>query len=145
MSKPSKKSENVSPIAKTAPVAPGSLAGGFDPSKLAVVRNVTLPLLKQTDDQPYYIAIVSGIVQGKAVAQKKGETVMEPAKIMRVVNLQTGQECEMIANSVMQSTFEENYPDQSYVGKAFVVIRHAKQAGKRYHTYTVTEIENPLK
>ena len=120
---------------------PETKSGKFVPKK---IKSVTLPLLKQADDVPYYIAVQTAITKGKEIKQKKGETIMEPAQIMRVVNLETGQECEMIANSVLQSTFEENYPGQKYVGKAFEVIRHAKQQGKRYHTYSVSEIENPL-
>jgi hypothetical protein len=114
------------------------------PFEVKKVKAVTLPLLKQQDDAPLYILVNSKIEEGKEIKQKKGETVMEPAKIMKVVDLTTGQECEIIANTVLRSTFEENYPDDGFVGKAFEIIRHAKSNGKRYHTYSVTEIENPL-
>lgn len=119
-------------------------SAGFDPAKLDVVQNVTLPLLKQEDEKPIYFAVQSKIFQGKEVAQKKGETVMEPADLMRIVDLTDGEEKEIIANSVLKSTLTENYEGESYVGKAFRVIRHAKAQGKRYHTYSIAEIENPL-
>lgn len=112
----------------------------FDPSKYKRVKAITLPLLKQKDDVTCYIKIISEISVGKEVKQKKGETVMAPAQIMRVINLETGEEMEMIANAVLKSTFEENYPDKKYVNKCFAVTRHSKAQGKNYNTYSVEEI-----
>jgi hypothetical protein len=112
--------------------------------KPQIVKHVTLPLLKQQDGVEIYFAITSLIEESKQVAQKKGETIMEAANVFKLVNLETGEEMEMIANSVLKSTLEENYPDGEYLNKAFAVTRHAKEKGKRYNTYSVTEIVNPL-
>lgn len=115
---------------------------GFDPSKLGVVKKVTLPLLKQADDHDYYIVVSSPIFQGKEVVQKKGETEMSAANLMRVIDLTDGEEKEMIANTVLVSTLTEEYGDD-YVNRAFK-IRRSKVEGKRYKSYSVVEIENPL-
>jgi len=119
---------------------PANPVSGFVP---VVVKQVTLPILKKVDDVTAYVAITGKIFTGKQVSGKDAEK-MEPAQLANVVNLETGEECQIICNSVLKSTLEENYENASYVGKAFAITQY-KVAGKRYKNYKISEIENPLK
>jgi hypothetical protein len=65
---------------------------------------------------------------------------MAPAELANVVDLETGEECQIIVNAVLRGVLDEFYPDAGYVGKAFQIVRHAKAAGKRYNTFSVDEI-----
>jgi hypothetical protein len=58
-----------------------------------------------------------------------------------VTNLETGEEMQIIANEVLKSSLEDAYPDASYVGKSFEIVRKPIQKGKKYVTFTITEIE----
>lgn len=112
-------------------------------------RNLTLPVLKQVDEKPFNVKITSAMVQSKAIQQQEGKQKMDPATICQVVNLDSGEEQTLICNSVLASTLNEHYPDNSYVGLCFEVIRHAKPVDaegkptKRYHTYSIAELEAP--
>lgn len=112
--------------------------------KPVILKAVTLPLFKQVDDVPMFLALSGAIYTGKDVKQAAGTVKMEPAELVKCVNLETGEEGELIVNAVLKSTLEESYPSEAYVNKAFQITRKAKTNGKRYHTYSVFEIENPL-
>ena len=101
---------------------------------------ITFPVLKKADDIPIYVKITEPIFTGKEMQTKKGEDEMKPAQIARVVDLETGLVMEMICNAVLESTLNESFPDQGYVGKCFEITQHAKKEGKRYKTYSVWEI-----
>jgi hypothetical protein len=122
----------------------------FDKSKIKKLKSVTLPLLKQEDEKEYYVKITSKFYKGKDINGNttadttdtgKADSVKkkEPPYLCRIVNLETGEEMELIANSVMKSNLEEIYPDSGYVGKCFEVVRYNIQ-GKQYKGYHITEI-----
>jgi hypothetical protein len=129
---------------KTDVDAPNPVAStGF---KFKVKKHVTLPLLKQEDGKPIYIKTTGAIFQAKELegqrARKNAEgQVQQPPHLMHVTNLETGEEMQIIANEVLKSTLEDAYPNESYVGKSFAVERKPIQKGKKYATFTVTEIE----
>lgn len=108
--------------------------------KFDVVKNVTLPLLKQADDTTVYIQIDSAIYKGKEIKGTGEKAKMEPADLMEVTDLETGEQCEMIANAVLKGNLEESYENESYVGKQFAVTR-MKVEGKRYKNYSIKEIQ----
>lgn len=116
-----------------------------------IKKRVTLPLWKWTDGVEKFFTITGAIHTGRAVSDKreadadgkkpgKSAIVMEPANIATVIDLTTKQECEIIVGAVLKSTLEENYPNETYVGKSFSSIQ-SKVEGKRYRQYTLTEIE----
>jgi len=100
-----------------------------------VVKNVTLPLLKPQLDVPVYIKVLDPIYLGKKVEQDK-----EPATIANIVNLETGEHCQILVPAVLAGIFEDEYPDNAYVNKCFKLTKHPKASGKRYHLFTVLEI-----
>lgn len=113
-----------------------------------VVKAVTLPFLKMVCEQQYFVTIKSEIFKSKGMMDKAGAAKgskaekMEPADVVRVIDLEDPKagEKEMIVNSVLKSTLDENYPANAYVGKSFLLVKHNKTEGKAYHRFTVTEI-----
>lgn len=107
-----------------------------------VVKNVTLPLIKPEIDVPVFVKVTSAVFVGKDIAEKTpGAKKKEPAKLINCINLQTGEEAQLIVPSVLAGIFTDEYKDDSYVGKCFQLIKHAKKAGKEYHPFTVREIK----
>jgi hypothetical protein len=109
--------------------------------KFKVTKTVTLPLSKWQLEVPKYLEITGAIFEGKQVSEQKGKVGdMEAAHLFRAIDLTTGEQCEVISGTVLMGTLNEAYPDDAYVGKQFMFTQHAVE-GKRYKTYSVTEIE----
>lgn len=108
------------------------------------VKDVTLPLLKATLDVPFFIRILSKVVQSKGFESKDGKKRdMEPAFVCQVEDLEnvSAGPQEFIVNAVLKSSLDENYPGDGYVGKCFRLIKHPKAEGKQYHKFTITEVK----
>src|ERR1035441_6792939 len=115
-----------------------------------VVKNVTVPLLKISDDgQPIYVKILSAIFKARDItgraprAVKDGEPApmrMEAPELVFVVNLKTGEEQQIIVNSVLGSNLREAYPNDSYVAKCCEIKKHKVAGGKRYATFSIREV-----
>jgi hypothetical protein len=121
------------------PVAIGAL-------KFVVKKHVTVPQLKidATGTKPVYIRIESIIEDAKATGPtKKGADGQDikPPRICRVTNLEDGLEMSLIANTVFEKELEDAYAGSGYVGKCFEVYKSASAGGKRYATFSITELE----
>lgn len=103
-----------------------------------VKKRVTLQLFKIEKKKPYYFRMESAMAIGKAVANSQ----MEPATVVQVTNLVTGEIGQIICPSVLKKELSDAYPDDSYVGKCFELSIHPV-AGKRYSVPQITEIEDP--
>lgn len=108
--------------------------------KFKVTKRITLPLIKPALDVPIYVKILDPIFQGKKIENGASKD-MEAAMLANVVNLETGENAQIIVPSVLQGIFKDEYEKDSYVGKNFQIIKHPKGSGKRYHPFTVAEIE----
>lgn len=104
--------------------------------KFTIKKEVTLPIRKLTIDEPAYLKVTSKIVQGKKIKDEE-----EAAHIMNVIDLETGASGQVVVPSVLMGIFEDNYENQTYVGVCFQIIKGRKPSGKRYHTFTVCEVE----
>ena len=104
------------------------------------VKTVTVPVLKLSPDVPVYIRVEQAMEISKQIDNKKGQA-MEPATIMHCTDLNSDEECLLIVGKMLQSVIDENFPDQSYVGKCFEVINHGKRGDKKYNAYSLNEIE----
>ena len=115
--------------------------------KPVIVRHVTMPTLKLMPDVPAYVKITEAIFEGKVQPAKEGETQKKPPLIFNVVNLETGEVCQMVAGTVVQREIQDNYTKDTYVGKGFMIIKGKKKgSGDRgYFTYEIAEIELPKK
>jgi hypothetical protein len=107
-----------------------------------VKKKLILPLLKLEQHKPAYVKITEPIFKGKEITPAKGgKTQEKPADIANIINLDTGEEMQIIVAAVVKSVLEENYPDAGYVGKGFEIVKGDKAEGKRYFQYSVNEVE----
>ena len=111
--------------------------GGKYERKVALV----LPVLKLLEESAVYVKIDGEMHVGSEQRSQTGKETMDPATVMPVTNIETGELGMIIVNTVLQGILSEKYPDASYVGKAFEIIKHAKRDGKRYHNFSVFEID----
>lgn len=117
----------------------------FDPSKVKVKKLVTIPVLKLLPDTPVFVQVTGAIYQGKEL-KKGGEENLKPADLMNVKDLTTGEDMQIVCGEVLKSTLRDEYPNDSYVGKAFRIIKGKKkdkEGGRGYFTYSIAEIELP--
>lgn len=108
------------------------------------IKNVlTKPLLKLEIDQTVYVQIKSIMREGKELKGRGDAAKMKPAMLCDVINLETGQaNMEMICPTIVQSTLNENYPDNGYVDKGFMITKMQKRSEeKSYFPYDIQEIE----
>ena len=117
----------------------------IDLSKIRILKTITVPLWKWADNEEKVFRIEEPIRIGKAMkatADKDGKPgkEMEPAHVVRVTRLDVGMECEIIVGAVLMGNLEENYPNQSYVGKCFI-SQQTKAEGKRYRNYSLAEVD----
>lgn len=116
-------------------------AAGFVPK---IKRNITLPLIKPQLDVPVYVKVTGAVFVGKDITAAAGTSdkkKMEPAHLFNCINLETGEEAQMIVPAVLLSIFKDEFPDESYVGLGFSITKHAKASGKAYHPFSVAELE----
>lgn len=106
-----------------------------------VKKLLTLPLLKIKADETVYVQIKGAMYLAKAQPPKDGKPAETPPTLATAVNLETGELCQIICGEVMKSTLAENYPDNEYIDKGFSVTMHPAKNGKKYNTYTISEIE----
>lgn len=104
------------------------------------------PLLRFHDDVPLFVKIVAAFREGPNV-DAKGKEVKEPPVMADVINLETGEECQITIAAKYLPAFrvkeviERAFPKQSYIGKSFELMRKSKPDDQRYNDYVVAEIE----
>ncbi len=113
--------------------------------KPVVIKHVTMPTLKLLPDVPAYVKITEKIFEGKSQPAKGDEPAKKPPMIFNVINLESGEVCQMVAGTVVQREIQDNYPKDGYVNKCFMIVKGKKKGtGDRgYFTYEIAEIEEP--
>lgn len=106
-----------------------------------VKKNITLPLIKPQLDVPVYVKVMEPIFTGKDIKTAGDKKNMEPAQLMNVINLETGEEAQMIVPTVLNGIFADEYKDDAYVGLGFRIVKHPKTSGKAYHPFSVAELD----
>lgn len=142
----SSRSTALAPVAPLAPVA-ASEGGAVTTAALLAqfrpVRSVILPALNLGVGQPrvLYIKDAMRVSTVKADPKKKGEEAREkPATVCTVADMQTGEEFTLLVPAVMEGNLREAYPQDGYVGKAFLCEKKPKRAGKRYFDFALIEV-----
>lgn len=114
------------------------------------VRSVTLPTLSMKDAGTLvHILFMSAFVLGRKMEQDKkaGEDEKQPAHVANIINLDTGEEMQIVGSKVLRGTLEEEYPESSYVGKCFEIENLGKHKGGKsaegYNTFRIIEVEKP--
>lgn len=115
----------------------------FEMSQFRVVKHVTRPLLKLEPGIQYYIKIESAFRQAEQMKNAKKDAagnVIPPPFIVDVLNLEGGTPSQMVANEVFRTELVKQYPNDSYVGKFFELVKNTKAEGKNYNTFGITEL-----
>ena len=98
-------------------------------------------------DAECYIKIESAMHEGQEMkADKSAKEPKKPAIVMDVINLETGEAAQVVVGTMIKSTLEAEYAEDTYVGLCF----HIKNTGKKdipgggsYNKFLIEEIEEP--
>jgi len=146
------------------PLQSEALAAAAVPHKPAafvpkLAKILTLPLLKMKEGEPIYVKFTGPIFTGKMIkddlaqieknkalvaAGKSPEAVKAPPEMANVINLPTGELVQIMLGSVLKGIMTDEYPNDSYVGKGFVIELTEKKRGRsggNYNTYKVAELD----
>lgn len=122
-------------------VAPTNVAPLFRPT---LVKILTKPLFKWEANVTRYYRADGAMFTGKPINEGAGKPKKDPAILMYVTDLETGEQGQCICAAVLRSILNEEYPEEAYVGKSFAIKQH-KIAGKDYNGFDVAEIEGPAR
>jgi len=107
----------------------------------SIKKALTKTLFKLENNTAYYLRVDGAIFTGKKIDSGKTKD-MEPAELMHVTNLETGEEGQIIVPAVLGKILREECPNDSYVGKGFEIVKF-RDTGARYSTFNVAELELP--
>lgn len=110
----------------------------FDPTKLKIVKRVTLPILKQRVGQPIFVKILEKM----ELSESKGDDKKDPATVCKVYDLEHDHPAQIIVTAVTKSNLMESYPNDGYVGRFFKIELFAVE-GKKYHQVELIEFDEP--
>lgn len=130
----------VETLAAAAP-HPAPSNGGFVPK---IAKILTLPLLKMVEGVPVYVKFTGPTFIGKRIKEDESKQSKEPPVMANVINLPTGELVQIMLGSVLQGILADEYPNDAYVGKGFVIHLTEKKRGRNggnYNTYKVAELE----
>lgn len=124
----------------------------FDPSKVVVKRQLITPTLKLDPGVQIFVKVTGKMFVGKASTKKDDDgQVRKPATILPVICLHAGENhehngeaCQVVANKVLISTLNEEFPKDGYVGKSFRITKAMEKtsgAGGEYYKFTIAEID----
>lgn len=115
------------------------------PSSYKVKKKVTIPTLKFPPGSRICFKITTPIKEGRALKESRAgnpTNKMGPAQVMEIMSPE-GELRQLVVATVFRSELDDNYPDEGYVGKWFVVKKLPIAEGKRYSTFEIDEIEDP--
>ena len=105
--------------------------------KFNIKKNLTLPLIKPTIDKPFYVRFEKAMEISK-VKPKNGE---EPPLVAEVTELESGEVKMMICGAVIHNTLTDEYPDDGYVGRCFMITKHKISGSQKFNPHSIVEIE----
>lgn len=105
------------------------------------LRAITTPIFSFKNRELAFVKILGPIFEGKEIV-KAGEAAKKPAMLCPIIDLETGEQCEMICPTILVTTLQEKVSE--YVGKCFEIrVGKEKVEGKNYKPVSVYEIECP--
>lgn len=106
------------------------------PMKFKRLKAVVRPQLKLMAGVEVHVKIVGPMHLGKQLKDDK-----EPATLVDIVNLDTGEEMQIILPKIVREVLAEQYPSDKYIGKCFA-LELMRVPEKRYNLVkTLVEIE----
>jgi hypothetical protein len=117
-----------------------------------LVKRITEQLIRLELDRVYYVRFDEKIFKAKPVTKARASSTAEdgpskqPPMLSRVTLLSemkdgtlVGERGQIIIPTVLFTELVDFYPEHSYVGKIFQIIRHRLE-GKSYNTFEVSEV-----
>lgn len=111
--------------------------------KFEVVKNVTLPILKLEQGKTVYVKIEDYKERESVEVDKKtGEQSTKTILIADVVNLETGENMQIVVSSVLNSVLSREYLNMDFIGRNFAITKGEKKGSgaNAYFLYSVQEI-----
>jgi len=114
-----------------------------------VIKQVSVNLLKLRPGVQLWALLTAAMHVSKPLKnQSEEDKKKEPPTLLPIINLETGEVQNIIVGSVLKDLLNDEYPANSYVGRAFgISVKEQKDAkaggGRRYNNYDVVEIEVP--
>ena len=120
------------------------LPEGFDMSRLTVVRKVTRPVLTFPDGGVTLLSFVEPIREGDELTDGARGPITRRAQVAPVLTFD-GSEWILVVGTVLQRELDKGYPNNTYVGRWFVVKKIAPntERQKKDATYQITEVADP--
>lgn len=130
-----------------APVVQGGTVKAGD-GKTYTKKLVTLPHRKFQDNVPMRVELLCPLYKGQQELDRKtGKPKLDeegqpkkPVDLVKCKSLDDGVQHTIICGAVLAERLREEYPNDSYVGKAFEFTQH-KIEGKRWKDYAISELE----
>lgn len=106
------------------------------PMKFKRLKPVVRPLLKLMAGVEVHVRITGPMHLGKQIKDDK-----EPATLVDILNLDNGEEMQMILPKIVREALAEQFPSDKYVGRCFA-LELMRVPEKRYNLVrTLVEIE----
>ena len=105
--------------------------------KYKVINQVTREIKKIDSGEEVFIIFEGEIYTGEVLEKAKIQT---PPQLCNIIDLETGEKMLLILPKVLDASIQENYPNHSYVGKSFRLVKEVID-GKKYSTWAIQEIE----
>jgi len=118
--------------------------------KLIVKKQITAQHIKLENGIEYVMRFECPIFKAKDEVKRRAPRNpdadpaprQEPPMLVRVTDFTNGEPVkgEIIVPAVLETELKDAYPDDTYVGKTFLLVKH-RPDGKRYNTFEVSEVE----
>lgn len=139
MTKSAAKTEVATTEANTAVAPVADAPAVFDPSQYEIVQDVVLPILTMPVGETRGFQITGPMFEGKEI-KEDGKAKRGKATLANVVNLVDGQRMQIVIPTVLEANLRENYPEDGYVGRSFMVRNMGKRPGKEYNDMQISEV-----
>lgn len=106
--------------------------------KFQKLKAVTLPVISLGKNEEHFFVILSPIEVGKKISDNK-----EPARICKVLDMESGEVGICVAPTVMFNEMNATYPGESYVGKAFSITSTPGPTGTKWNHCHIAEVAIP--
>jgi hypothetical protein len=104
---------------------------------------VTRPTLSQEQGSVVQVKFLRPMTQKERLKKTTGEVEMGP-HVAVVLERQTGMEMMYVCNAVTASELIEKYPDNSYVGKNFAILKMKPSKGNQYCEVRIVQMKTNL-
>jgi len=106
--------------------------------EITVGKALTVPVLRLDPGVENFIHILEKIRDGREVLTESGSPRMNPARVLRVIDLSDCVTKDIVCPVVLAGILETDVVD--YVGKDLRIVKHPPEPPKKYSKFTVEEI-----